>query len=59
LDAGYLAGTKVTLWTNHNGRIFNIFHIHTNDSSEEVPLDVEYLEEYDYKFRDIKFDKDI
>lgn len=47
------------MWTNHNGKIFNIFHIHTNDQSEEVPLDVEYLEDYNYKLRDIKFEKDM
>ena len=34
-------------------------HIHLNDTSEEVPLDVEYLSSFEYKKRDIKFSKGV
>jgi hypothetical protein len=39
--------------------VFNIVHIHINDTSDEVPIDVEYLSNYNYKMRDISFKKDI
>lgn len=38
--------------------MFNIVHIHINDTSDEVPIDVEYLDYFDYKIRDINFKKD-
>lgn len=57
-DAGYQIGSVVRLWTNHNGKIFNIIHIHVNDTSDQVPIDVQYLETHDYAKRDIEFGKD-
>ena len=38
--AGFQQNSTVQIWTNHNNKIFNIVHIHVNDCSEEVPIDV-------------------
>jgi len=43
-EAGFQPNSTVQIWTNHNSKIFNIIHIHVNDCSEEVPIDVQYLE---------------
>lgn len=39
--------------------MLNIVHIHLNDTSEQVPLDVEYLSSENYKIGSVKFDKDM
>jgi hypothetical protein len=39
--------------------VFNIAHIHVNDTSDEVPIDVQYLTSYDYKLWEIPFKKDV
>ena len=56
--AGFQQNSTVQIWTSHNDKIFNIVHIHVNDCSEEVPIDVQYLAAHDYKVRDIPFGKD-
>lgn len=33
-DAGFQSGSVVKLWTHHNSKLFNIVHIHLNDTSE-------------------------
>ena len=33
-DAGYQSNSVVHLWTHHDSRIFNIAHIHLNDTSD-------------------------
>lgn len=58
-SAGYQSNSLVQLWTHHNNKIFNIAHMHVNDTSDEVPIDVQYLPSYDYKLRDIPFKKDV
>lgn len=33
-DAGHVSHTVVKLWTHHDRRVFNIVHMHLNDTSE-------------------------
>ena len=58
-DAGYQSNSVVHLWTHHDSRIFNIAHIHLNDTSEQVPIDVQYLNSYNYNIWQIPFSKDL
>lgn len=57
--AGYASNSLFQLWTHHNFKLFNIIHIHLNDTSDEVPIDVQYLPSYTYNIKDIQFKKDI
>jgi hypothetical protein len=58
-EAGFQQNSVIQIWTSHNNKIFNIVHIHVNDCSEEVPIDVQYLASSDYKIRDVPFGKDV
>ena len=59
-DKGFQANSVVKLWTqNHTQKLFNIAHMHLNDTSDEIPIDVEYLTSYSYDLRQIPFNKDI
>ena len=58
-DAGFQLNSTIQIWTSHNHKIFNIIHIHVNDCSDEVPIDVQYLTQHDYKVKDIPFGFDI
>ena len=58
-DAGFQLNSTFQIWTNHNNKIFNIIHIHVNDCSEEVPIDVQYLNQYEYRIKDIPFGYDM
>ena len=58
--AGLQSHSLIKLWTyNHDNKIFNIVHMHVNDTSDEVPIDVQYLEKHDYNVKEISFKKDI
>ena len=50
--------SMLELWTHRKGMIFNILHIHLQDSSENTTVDVQYLTKLDYHQRDIPFGKD-
>jgi len=55
---GYQPGSVIKLWTVKNEKFFNIIHLHVNDQSENVPVDVKYLDKFDYDMREINFGKD-
>lgn len=38
--------------------LLNIFHVHINDSSEQIPIDCQWLNVWDYGLRDVPFEKD-
>lgn len=38
--AGYQSNSTVKLWTHHNRKVFDICHMHVNDTSDQVPIDV-------------------
>lgn len=41
---GYVPGTEVTIWTQKiDSETLNIVHLHVNDTSDEVTLDVAYM----------------
>ena len=41
---GYVPGTVVEIWTEQiDGETLNIVHLHVNDTSDEVTLDVAYM----------------
>lgn len=47
------------LWTHHDQKVFNIVHLHLNDTSDQVPIDVQYLDSHTYSIKDISFTKDV
>jgi hypothetical protein len=49
-EAGYITGSKVSLWTHSPSRDqLNIVHMHVNDSSESVAIDIKYAQDHEYK----------
>ena len=49
-EAGYITGSKVYLWTHSPSRDqLNIVHMHVNDSSESVAIDIKYAQDHEYK----------
>lgn len=43
---GYVQDTEMRIWTQKvDGETLNIVHIHVNDTSDEVTLDVAYMHE--------------
>ena len=58
-SAGYQANSIVQLWTHFVKNVFNIVHVHLNDTSDQVPLEVEYLHEMNYNLKEIKFGNDL
>lgn len=58
-SAGLASNSVVKLWTHHNGKVFNIVHMHVNDTSDEVPIDVQYLDSWAYDIENIPFGTDV
>lgn len=58
-NAGFQVHSTVHAWTHHNHQVFNIAHLHLNDTSDEVPIDVQYLAQSQYSLKDIAFAKDL
>ena len=43
---GYVPGTVVSIWTQQiDHETLNIIHIHVNDTSDQVTIDVSYMHE--------------
>merc|ERR1712048_1482289 len=65
-SAGYVVNSIIQIWTHQfKPQILNILHMHVNDTSDEVSLDVRYVmpEEKEKiekdNFTDEKFDNDV
>ena len=46
---GYVMGSKMLLWTNVlNKDMLNVVHMHVNDTSDSVAIDLKYVQDDEY-----------